>query len=66
MGIDHIIAILILKQSSSALLCSRRLFVGSLFICLFIGPRFVTGTILRLWSQCLWAVLEHNTREAVV
>jgi hypothetical protein len=32
MGVDHIIAILILKQISSALLCSRRLFVGSLLL----------------------------------
>ena len=32
MGIDYIIAILILKQFSSALLCSRHLFLGSLFL----------------------------------
>jgi len=34
MGVDHIIAILILKQSSSALLCSRHLFLGSLVLLL--------------------------------
>jgi hypothetical protein len=32
MGIDHIIAILVLKQSSSALLCSRHLFVDCLLL----------------------------------
>ena len=57
MGVDHIIAILILKQSSSALLCGTRVFVGSLFRYLFVGFGIIC-IILRLWSQCLWAVLE--------
>ena len=65
MGIDHIIAMLIFKQFSSALLCSRRLFVGSFFRCLFLGFRII-GIILRSWSQCIWAVLEQKAWKAIV
>ena len=65
MGVDHIIAILIFKQSSSALLCSRRLFVGSHFRCLFLEFKII-GIILRSWSQGLWAVLEQITWKAAV
>ena len=60
MGVEHIIANLVLQQSSSALLCSKRLFVGSLLRCLFLGVR-ITGIILCSWSQRLWAALEQRT-----
>ena len=65
MGIDYIIAILILKQSSSALLCSRRLFVGSLLRRLFLGFRII-GILLRSGTQCLWAILEQKTWKPAV
>jgi hypothetical protein len=63
MRVDHIIAILILEQSASALLCSRRLFVCSLLLwCL--GFRTI-GIILRSWSHFIWAVLEQKTWKVV-
>jgi hypothetical protein len=65
MGVEHIIANLVLQQFSSALLCSRLLFVGSLFRCLFLAFR-VIGIIQLSWSQFLWAFLEQITWKAVV
>ena len=60
MGVEHIITNLVLQQSSSALLCSRLLFVGSLFRCFFLAFR-VIGIIQLSWSQFLWAFLEQIT-----
>jgi len=65
MGVEHIIANLVLQQSSSALLCSRLLFVGSFFRCLFLAFR-VIGIIQLSWSQFRRAFLEQITWKAVV
>ena len=63
-GVDHIIAIFILQQSSSALLWSRRLFVASLLWCGVVVS--MIGITLFSWSQCIRAVLEQITREAPI
>ena len=72
MGIDHIIAILILEQSSPALLCSKGLFVGSLLLlCLGFGTigclraRSI-GPLILSWSRCIWAVLEQKAWIAIL
>jgi hypothetical protein len=64
MGVDHIKAILVLEQSSSTLLYSRRLFVARILRCrLHIS---IICIILLSWSQCIWAVLEQMTWKAPI